>query len=93
MNKKFKLIADFIRNSFGKDSEFIPLHEPIFKGNEIKYSTDAIESTFVSSVGKYVDQFEIEMAKYTGATKAVACVNGTSALHLALILGGVVQGD
>ncbi|GHC58418.1 LegC family aminotransferase [Ulvibacter litoralis] len=93
MNKKFELIADFIRTSFKKDTEFIALHEPIFEGNEIKYSNDAIKSTFVSSVGKYVDEFEEEIAKYTGATKAVACVNGTSALHLALLIGGVEKGD
>tara|TARA_R110002049_G_scaffold190301_1_gene358946 strand:+ start:1282 stop:2445 length:1164 start_codon:yes stop_codon:yes gene_type:complete len=93
MNKNFTTIADFIRTTFKKDTEFIALHEPIFKGNEIKYSNDAIESTFVSSVGKYVDKFEEDMAKYTGAAKAVACVNGTSALHLALLLGGVMSGD
>lgn len=93
MNKKFELIAEFIRTAFKKDTEFIALHEPRFKGNEIKYSNDAIESTFVSSVGKYVDKFEDEIAKYTGAVKAVACVNGTSALHLALILAGVERGD
>ena len=93
MNDKFQLIADFIRTSFKSDTDFIALHEPKFNGNEIKYSNDAIKSTFVSSVGKYVDEFEEEIAKYTGAAKAVACVNGTSALHLALLLGGVEQGD
>lgn len=93
INRKFELIADFIRTSFKKDIEFIALHEPIFNGNEIKYSTNAIESTFVSSVGEYVNKFEEDIAKYTGAAKAVACVNGTSALHLALILAGVEQGD
>ena len=93
MNTKFQKTADYIREIFKKETDFIALHEPIFNGNEIKYSTDAIESTFVSSVGKYVDRFEEEIAQYTGAKKAVACVNGTSALHLALLLSGVEVGD
>jgi perosamine synthetase len=65
---------------------------PVFRGNEKKYMEECIDSTFVSSVGKFVDKFEIEMANYTGAKKAVACVNGTSALHLALKLVGVETG-
>jgi len=69
--------------------EFIPLHEPRFIGNEKKYLNECIESTFVSSVGKFVDLFEENIAKYTGAKYAVACVNGTAALHVALILSGV----
>ena len=69
------------------------LHEPTFDGNETQYVQDCIESTYVSSVGKYVDQFEIELAKYTGAKYAVSLVNGTSALHLALKLAGVKAGE
>jgi perosamine synthetase len=73
--------------------DFIPLHEPRFIGNEKKYVLDAIDSTFVSSVGKYVDEFELEFAKFVGAKYAVATVNGTSALHIALKLAGVCDGD
>lgn len=69
------------------------LHEPRFSGNESKYVQDCIDSTFVSSVGKFVDRFEKELAEYTGARYAVAVVNGTSALHIALILAGVKTGD
>jgi perosamine synthetase len=69
------------------------LHEPTFTGNEMKYVEDCINSTYVSSVGKYVDQFELELAKYTGAKYAISVVNGTAALHLALKLAGVVQND
>ncbi len=68
------------------------LHEPVFNGNEKKYLNECIDSTFVSSVGKFVDEFEIEMAKYTGAKQAVVCVNGTNAIHLALKLVGVETG-
>jgi len=69
------------------------LHEPIFKGNEWHYVKDCIDQGFVSSVGSYVKQFESEIAKYTGAKYAIATVNGTAALHLALILAGVKPGD
>jgi len=69
------------------------LHEPKFVGNEKAYVLDCIDSTFVSSVGKYVDRFEQMMADYTGAKYAVATVNGTAALHIALRLVGVNQGD
>ena len=74
---------------YGKPEGFIPLHAPVFGGNEKKYLDKCIESTFVSSVGAYVNEFEARMAEYTGAAKAVACVNGTSALHLALRMSGV----
>jgi len=87
--KDFKIVTEFIRNLYNQPEGFIPLHAPIFNGNEKKYLNDCIDSTFVSSVGKFVDQFELEMAKYTGATKAVACVSGTNALHIALKLVGV----
>ena len=82
----------FVRDLY-QTNDFVPLHEPKFEGNEKKYVLDTIDSTFVSSVGKYVDQFEIEFAKYVGAKYAVATVNGTAALHVALKLVGVVQGD
>jgi aminotransferase in exopolysaccharide biosynthesis len=85
----FKNIIDFIRELYNQPEGFIPLHAPVFMGNEKKYLNECIDSTFVSSVGKFVDAFEIEMAEYTGAKKAVACVNGTNALHLALMMVGV----
>ena len=90
---KFAPIVDFIRRTFNSDSEFIPLHAPLFIGNEKEYLTECIDSTFVSSVGEYVNKFENQIAAYTGAKTAVACVNGTNALHLALKLIGVAPGD
>ncbi|MDB6059940.1 MAG: DegT/DnrJ/EryC1/StrS aminotransferase [Verrucomicrobiaceae bacterium] len=71
----------------------VPLHEPSFAGNERLYLQECIDSTFVSSVGKFVDRFEAELAAYTGAKHAVALVNGTAALHIALKLAGVKEGD
>jgi perosamine synthetase len=71
----------------------IALHEPCFQGNEWAYVKDCIDSTWVSSVGQYVDRFEIMIAEFTGAKKAVAVVNGTAALHIALKLAGVMPGD
>lgn len=87
--KDYSNITSFIRQVFNQPEGFIPLHAPVFKGNEKKYLEECIDSTFVSSVGKFVDQFEFEIAKYTGAKKAVVCVNGTNALHLALKMAGV----
>ena len=82
----------FVRDYFGTN-DFIPLHAPVFSGRENQYVIDAIESTFVSSVGAYVDRFEQDMAVYTDSPKAVATVNGTAALHIALKLAGVGIGD
>jgi perosamine synthetase len=90
---KYQNIISFIRTCYNEPSGFIPLHAPLFIGNEKKYLNECIDSTFVSSVGKFVDTFEVEMTRYTGSRKAVACVNGTSALHLALKLIGVGIGD
>lgn len=92
MKKVYREIVDFIRETFRKPSGFIALHEPVFSGNEKEYLNECIDSTFVSSVGKFVDEFEFEMAKYTGAKRAVVCVNGTSAIYLALKLVGVEPG-
>ena len=69
------------------------LHEPSFTGNEWLYLKECLDSTFVSSVGKFVNQFEADLAAYTGARHAVAVVNGTAALHIALMLAGVRAGD
>jgi len=82
----------FVRDYFGTN-EFIPLHAPVFPGREKEYVADTIESTFVSSVGTYVDRFEQDIAKYTGSPRAVATVNGTAALHIALKLAGLEAGD
>jgi len=71
----------------------VALHEPLFEGNEQAYVQECINSTFVSSVGAYVDRFERELAEYTGVSRAVAVVNGTAALQVALQLAGVQQGD
>jgi perosamine synthetase len=84
----FESIVAFIREQYGTEA-FIPLHEPRFLGNEKKYLEECIDSTFVSSVGKFVDAFEEQVAAFTGAKRAVATANGTLALHLALILCGV----
>ena len=84
--------VDFVQKTYNT-KEFIPLHEPRFIGNEKKYLNDCIDSTFVSSVGKYVDEFEKEFAKQVGSKYAVATVNGTSALHISLILAGVQTDD
>jgi dTDP-4-amino-4,6-dideoxygalactose transaminase len=85
-------IVEFVRDVY-KTDEFIPLHAPVFDGNEKKYVLDTLESTFVSSVGKYVDDFERKMEAYTGTVRAVATVNGTAALSAALYLAGVKRGD
>ena len=87
--KKFKNIIDFIRELYRTPKDFIPLHAPVFRGNEKKYLEECIETTFVSSVGKFVDRFEEMVAEYTGAKKAIVTVNGTNALHLALLSVGV----
>lgn len=70
-----------------------PLHEPSFIGNEWVYLKECLDSTFVSSVGQFVDRFELDLACFTGAKRAVAVVNGTAALHIALKLAGVRTGD
>jgi perosamine synthetase len=91
MSNYFEII-DFVKNQFPL-KDFIPLHEPNFSGNERKYVRDTIDSTFVSSVGAYVDKFESLMAELSKTKKAVAVVNGTSALQVALRLSGVGTGD
>jgi perosamine synthetase len=69
------------------------LHEPLFNGNELTYTRECIESGYVSSVGAFVNRFEVELAETVGAKFAVATMNGTSALHLALLVAGVQAGD
>lgn len=87
----FQHIVTFIKDLYKKD--IIPLHEPRFIGNEKKYLAECVESTFVSYVGKFVTQFEESVQQFTGSKYAVATVNGTSALHIALSLAGVKKGD
>ncbi len=91
MDSNFSNVLKFIRELYSTPAGFIPLHAPVFSGNEKAYLNECIDTTFVSSVGKFVDTFEQEMAKFTGSARAVSCVNGTNALHLALKLVGVEQ--
>lgn len=87
-----KSLIEFVRHQY-KTQDFIPLHSPTFAGNEKAYVMETIESTFVSSVGKFVDEFERKMEAFTGSARAVATVNGTAALHAALYMAGVERGD
>jgi aminotransferase in exopolysaccharide biosynthesis len=87
-NKLVSLIQDIYQTK-----EFIPLHAPRFDGNEKSYVNNTLDSTFVSSVGAYVEQFEQSIESFTGTSKAVAIVNGTAALHTALYMAGVKAGD
>jgi len=82
-------IVDFIKSLYPRHESVVPLHAPLFAGNEKKYLDECIDSTFVSSVGKFVDRFEEMLVEFTGSKYAVATVNGTSALHIALKLAGV----
>ena len=93
MEDKFIEIIRFIREKYNTPEDFIPLHEPRFIGNEKNYINECIDSTFVSSVGKFVSRFEEMIAQYTGAKYAIAAVNGTAALHIALILCDVKPDD
>ncbi len=92
MNNTVTKIEKTISKVINQDN-FTPLHIPIFEGNEINYVTDCIESNFVSSVGEYVNRFEDTIAEFTGAKYAVLTVNGTAALHVALLLAGVKRDD
>ena len=88
----YSRVISFIKEVYGT-SEFVPLSVPKFIGNEKKYLEECIDTTFVSSVGKFVDRFEEMVAEYTGAKKAVVCVSGTNALHMAMMLVGVERED
>lgn len=88
----FDSLIRFVREQYRTDG-FIPLHAPVFRGHERVYVTETIDSTFVSSVGAFVDNFERDMAIYTSSPRAVATVNGTAALHMALRLAGVQPGE
>lgn len=90
----FKDIVEMIRERYrAADGERVMLHAPTFAGNEKRYLDECIDSTFVSSVGPFVDRFERDIEAYTGARRAVVCVNGTNALHMAMMLAGVERDD
>lgn len=91
MNEQWLQFANEIKLLYGKD--FVPLHEPTFNEKEIEYVTDCIKTGWVSSVGSYVTRFEEELAKFVGVKRAVAAVNGTAALHIALKIVGVKEND
>ena len=93
MKSNFKSFISFIRTTFQEPTELIPLHSPRFIGNEKKYLSECIDSNFVSSVGEFVGKFEQMCVDYTGAKFAVAAMNGTAALHIALQLAGVKRDD
>jgi aminotransferase in exopolysaccharide biosynthesis len=88
----FTSLIRFIREQY-RTKDLIPLHAPVFNRQARNYVLETIDSTYVSSVGVFVDRFEIEMAAYTGSARAVATVNGTAALHAALQLAGVKSGE
>jgi aminotransferase in exopolysaccharide biosynthesis len=88
----FDALIKFVRDQY-RSNAFIPLHAPVFAGREREYVADTIESTYVSSVGEYVDRFERDMEAYTDSQRAVATVNGTAALHVSLQLAGVQPGE
>jgi perosamine synthetase len=90
-NTQFTDIVEFIKSLYPSTNP-VPLHAPVFLGNEKKYLQDCIDTTFVSYVGKYVTQFEHQIAKFTGAKYAIAMVNGTTALQVALQIAGVERG-
>jgi aminotransferase in exopolysaccharide biosynthesis len=85
------IIIESLKSSIGASSQ--SLHEPSFQGNEWLYIKECLDSTFVSSVGKFVDKFENDLVNLTGAKHAIAVVNGTAALHVALKLAGVCAND
>lgn len=91
MNNQWLKFADNVKQFYGK--EFVPLHEPTFNDKEVEYVTDCVKTGWVSSVGAYVNRFEEDLAKFVGVKRAVAVVNGTAALHIALKVAGVKAED
>jgi len=86
----YKKFVGFVRSIY-ETNDFIPLHAPVFNGEEKKYLSNAIDSTFVSSVGNLVNEFEKSIITFTNSTCAIAFINGTSALHVALKIAGVTE--
>lgn len=95
MNKRLDIqsVLAALKSELPQDQGTVALHEPCFAGNELAYVKECIDTGWVSSVGKFVDRFEQQLAEYTGAKRAVAVVNGTAALHMCLLLAGVRPGD
>jgi perosamine synthetase len=94
VSEKFEVqVEEAIRTAIGPQEDFVALHEPVFEGNEWEYVKECIDTGWVSPVGSYVDQFEEEIAEYTGVERAVAVNNGTAALQVGLRLVGVEEGD
>jgi len=93
VNSIDKIFIQELEKILGKPQSPIPLHEPEFSGNEWTLLKNCLDSTFVSSIGEYTNQFEVMLTEYTGAKYAVAVVNGTAALHISLMLAGVKLGD
>lgn len=91
MNEQWIQFAERVKEMYGKD--FVPLHEPTFNKKEVEYVTDCVKTGWVSSVGAYVTRFEEDLAKFVGVKHAVAVVNGTAALHIALKVAGVEAND
>lgn len=91
--KTIESVIAILKDCLPPAEQKIVLHEPLFGGNEWKYTKECLDTGWVSSVGKFVDLFEVELAKYTGAKRAIAVANGTAALHLALMLAGVKRDD
>jgi perosamine synthetase len=91
MNTQWVEFANNVKQFYGKD--FVPLHEPTFNDKEVEYVTDCVKTGWVSSVGAYVNRFEEDLAKFVGVKRAVAVVNGTAALHIALKVAGVEEND
>lgn len=89
---KLNKLIEFIKSVYS-EREYIPIHEPIFIGNEKKYINECLDKTFVSSVGKFVGLFEEKLAEFTKSKRAIACMNGTSALHLSLHICGIQPED
>lgn len=88
------LLIEALKKALGYHGEAtIPLHTPSFEGNEWRYVKECIDTSWVSSVGSYVDRFEKQLAEYVGVERAIAVVNGTAALHISLLLAGVQSGD
>lgn len=90
-SRKFDGLLGLVAEIYGPSPT--PLHRPIFEGNERQFLVDCIDSNFVSSIGERVTEFESKVAAFVGVEYAVATVNGTAALHAALMVAGVERGD
>lgn len=86
-------VLNTLKSVIGQNDNFVSLHEPTFAGNEWDYVKDCLDTGWVSSVGSYVDRFEVMLAEFTGVKRAIAVVNGTAALHICLKLAGVKVND